>query len=148
MHFLSIRFGHVVRRWMMAATFGAVLTSTTVGGNAKNSYFDAVAYGASAEDSGRISASLRRFILGRGDNRPERLRQLVAEAGGQCRDTAAGTSCVINREYVNRGCFRGECSTALRRWDLSISWPRTSAETIDPVVRMVVKLTTMLSSSR
>jgi len=102
----------------MAAIFGAVLsacapavlTSMTVSGNATNSFFDNVARGASAEDSADLSRLFQRRIKERGDSRPERLRQLVAEAGGQCRESAAGTSCVINREYVNRGCFEGNAA--------------------------------------
>ncbi|MCX7324742.1 MAG: hypothetical protein NTZ14_09965 [Hyphomicrobiales bacterium] len=118
MHSVSVRFGHVMRQWIMAATFEAVLsvcapavlTSTTVSGNAINSFFDNVARGASAEDSADLSRFFQRRIKERSDNRPERLRQLVAEAGDQCRESAAGTSCVINREYVKPAAFEGKAA--------------------------------------
>ena len=124
---------------MLAACAPPVLTATPISGNAANSRFDNVARGASPEDSARISGSIRRFMVERGDNRPERLKQLVADAGGQCQEIGIETRCVINRDYVNRGCFRGACSLSRRRWDLFISWFRTNTETVEPVVRMVIK---------
>jgi hypothetical protein len=65
---------------------------------------------------------MRDYIVSKGDNQTEKLLNIIAEAGGACRNAGLSYTCVINRTYVSGGCGRGVCSSYENRWQLRISW--------------------------
>jgi hypothetical protein len=125
------------RRWRrvaLALALGGVLAGCGVppqftvnvsypeGGKPRNDYFDRLFTGVNPGRENSMAASMRDYIVSRGDNQTDKLLQIITEAGGKCSQSGVFYNCEINRNYVSNSCGRGICSKLARNWNLKIRW--------------------------